>query len=264
MSEAMKAMDSQNHYVTQEMIAKIKAEVNYDLIKKNNHDKYGDGEYISVETVTDILNETFRYTWSWEIVTFIDKGDYVVCHGRLTIPGVGVRDGIGQALANKKDNSSVYAAAASYAFKSAAKRIGIAPNIFNKEGIGFDVFEPGTVVVPLNEATYKDVPALPVDVLVNLDDDQQAYKEVATTVEQPVKKPEVQSKKQVPLTSEEKAVELKEAYKITKKSEFVAFAQIWNPEITKFEEITSAVIEELHAYAEENPEEFEDFVASLY
>lgn len=252
MSDAIRVMTAEGFAVDQKVIAKIKAQVNYDLIKQNKYDKFGDGDYISVETVTNILNETFGYTWSWEVIQFFDKQDYVVCHGRLTVPGLGVRDGIGQAKADKKDNSTMYSSAASFAFKSAAKRIGIAANIFNKDGMGFDVFEPGTVNLPsLPNVAYASTPASQVDM---------AEQEVAVTSQ----KPQVQSQKQIPGTVKEKAAELKEAYGIATKTQFVAFAQIWNPQITAFDQITPEVIEQLHAYAEDNGVEFEDFVASDY
>ena len=230
MSEAaVKAMSlSQEGFaLTDEQIQKMKAPINRNLVKYNEYDKFGDGSYISVETITDILNDIFGYRWSWEIINFYDKGDYVVCHGRLTIPGIGIRDGIGQAKADKKDNSTTYSAAASYAFKSAVKRLGIAQNIFNPEGYNVPLFE-GMVVPPKSN------------------------------------KPQVKSVKKVPQTAAEKGAELKEAYGIQTKAQFVAFAQIWNPTITDFSQITPEVIEELHAYVEAHPEEFEDFVASNY
>lgn len=239
--------------VSSQLAKKITAPVNFDLIKNNKYDKFGDGDYISVETVTDLLNEAFGFVWSWEVLNFFHQKDdpanqYVVCHGRLTIPGVGVRDGIGQAKADKKDNSTMYSSAASFAFKSAAKRIGIAPNIFNKENWEKDapVFEPGWV----------DSPQAP----VSAHQEQQAAMEQVATA----KAPEPQTQKKIPETPQERGAELKAAYKIATKGQFVAFAQIWNPNITDFSQITSDVINDLHAYVEENSVEFEDFVAADY
>ena len=81
-------------------------------------------------------------------------------------------------------------------------------------------------------------------------------------------KPQV--KKQVhveipePKTPLEKGAELKETYGIRTKNQFVAFAQIWNPNIKDFSDITPQVIEELHAYVLENPDQFENFEPDLY
>lgn len=217
-----------------ELQKKIKAEVNIDLIKKNAYDKFGDGKYISVETVNRLLNEIFGYVWSWEVVSFVDKGDYVICHGRLSIPGIGVRDGIGSAKADKKDNSTMYSSAASFAFKSAAKRIGIAPNLFDAEDYDLAVFESE---VGGNNQEPQDTP--------------------------PPKPPvELQSEKQTPTNTSAKATELKKAYSITSKTQFVAFAQLWDPTIKEFGDIKPNDIDELHAYVEANSEQFEDFRAA--
>jgi hypothetical protein len=267
MSDVMHAMDRECFPIKKETIAKIRAEVNYDLIKKNEYDKFGDGEYISVETVTEILNETFEYSWSWEIIQFFDKGDYVVCHGRLTIPGIGVRDGIGQAKADKKDNSTAYSSAASFSFKNAAKKVGIAKNIFYKDGMGYEVFEPGSVVLPTSG--YMNGNAAPVSGSVKIPDEYVNNNGVQAPGQdvppaQYVEKPQVQSQKALPTTAQEKAAELKEAYGMQTKAQFVAFAQIWNPNITDFSQLTSEVIETLHTYAENNEVEFEDFKAEHY
>ena len=61
MSDAIKAMSlSQEGFaLTDEQIQKMKAPINRNLIKYNEYDKFGDGNYISVETITDILNDTY-------------------------------------------------------------------------------------------------------------------------------------------------------------------------------------------------------------
>lgn len=93
-------------------------------------------------------------------------------------------------------------------------------------------------------------------------------KEEKNSVEKAEEKP--QPKKQVhieipePKTPLEKGAELKETYGIRTKSQFVAFARIWNPNIKDFSDITPQVIEELHAYVLENPDQFEDFEPDLY
>lgn len=264
MSEAMRAMEAEIHRITPEVIAKIKAEVNYDLIKNNNYDKFGDGQYISVETVTDILNETFGFVWSWEVINYFDKGDYVVCHGRLTVPGLGVRDGVGQAKADKKDNSTMFSSAASFAFKSAAKKIGIAKNIFNKEAIGFDVFEPGTVQLPAKGIISSGTVELEPGFVNNNGTQMPGQNVIPMSDYTPVEKPQVQTQKNTPSSTAERAKELKEAYGIKTKPQFVAFTQIWNPSIETFEQITPEVIDSLHMYVENNSVEFEDFQACDY
>jgi hypothetical protein len=236
MSDAINAVHAEFLPLKHDLITRIKAPVNTALIKKNTFDKFGDGRYISVETVTDILNETFGFIWSWEIINYVDKNDYVVCHGRLTIPGIGIKDGVGSAKADKKDNSTMYSSATSFAFKNAAKKIGIASNLFNSEDWDQDVsvFEPGWVDQP--ESTATPLPA-------------------------PTQKLVSQTEKVIPNNVKEKATELKAAYDIKTKAQFVALAAIWNPTITSFEQLDEANIEQLHTYVIANPEEFEDFKA---
>jgi hypothetical protein len=243
MSDAIHAVHADFQPLSKELIAKIKAPVNNLLIKKNAYDKFGDGRYISTETVTDILNETFGFIWSWEILEHKDKGDYVVCIGRLTIPGLGIKDGVGSAKADKKDNSTMYSASASFAFKNAAKKIGIAPNLFNSEDWDQDisVFEPGWVDQPV---TLPDVQTIIEDT--------------------PPTKPVSKTKIIVPNNAHEKGKELKDLYKIKNVQQFVAFASIWNPTITKMEQLDEATMNDLHAYVIANPEEFQDFKAEDY
>jgi hypothetical protein len=241
MSDAIYAVNADIQPLSKDLISRIKAPVNNVLIKKNTYDKFGNGNYITTETVTDILNETFGFIWSWEIINYIDKGDYVICHGRLTIPGIGIKDGVGSAKADKKDNSTMYSSATSFAFKNAAKKIGIAPNLFNEDDWNQDVsvYEPGWV-----EEAPVAIPSEP--------------------TKEAVAKPVSQTEKVLPNNAKEKATELKQAYNITTKKQFIALANVWNPEITSFEQLDEATIEQLHAYVVTNPEEFEDFKAENF
>lgn len=69
--------------------------------------------------------------------------------------------------------------------------------------------------------------------------------------------PETQIKE--PMTTNERAVELKTAYRMETKAHFLEFVRIHRPEIQSFEEVTPAVIDEVHAVAVANPERFSGF-----
>lgn len=276
MSDAHKVMTAERLPLDDYTKALIQAPVNPALIKKNQYDKFGDGDYISVETITRILNEVFGNVWSWEILDYHhispgggqNGGEYVVCHSRLSVPGVGVRDGIGQAKADKKDNSTMFSSAASFSLKSAAKRFGVAPNLFDKEGwqAGVDVFQqrpqakttpvPTPAPVPNPVQEQRPTPQEQVPEQPPADPGEFSPVDMVTPTEPPEKK--------IPQTAAEKGAELRDAYGINNKAGFVAFAQIWNPQITAFEQIGPDVMDQLHQYVENNPEEFEDFKGSEY
>lgn len=57
----------------------------------------------------------------------------------------------------------------------------------------------------------------------------------------------------------EKIDELKGAYGIQSKDEFVKFAQIWNKDITKYEDLNPAKFLELYDYVQENEKAFENW-----
>lgn len=169
-------------------------------------------KYSGSDVIYDLLNGAFDYQWSWEIIHFYEDKDSVTCHGRLTIPGIGIKDGIGSA--KTEDVLTSYNSAASSALKNAAETVGIT---FGQQAVKPEPQEP-----------------------------------VST----------VQTEKLVPTTPTEKAKELTAVYNIASKSQFVAFAQIWNPNITEYSQLTPQDFEDLHSYAENNSHYFESYVAT--
>lgn len=124
----------------QSQIDLLNEEINQDLVKKNKFDKFGDGTYLSVDVFRRIMNEVFGHAWSWEIVTAEEKGDatvqgggFVLVKGRLTVPGVGVKEGFGVGKFDKKDNSTAYSAAASFAFKNCCRMVGVGASILDDD-----------------------------------------------------------------------------------------------------------------------------------
>ena len=126
-----------NEKLSAQTIGKIKRKINPTLIKRNAHAAYGTGEYLEVETFIDLMNEIFDYHWSWELLEkeVIYKGDtgfealknpFVQVKGRLTVPGIGVKEAYGaQPLVDGKNMSQAAKAASAYAFKMACKMCGV-------------------------------------------------------------------------------------------------------------------------------------------
>ena len=56
--------------------------------------------------------------------------------------------------------------------------------------------------------------------------------------------------------------ELKGAYKLTTKDDFVKFAQIWNPAITAYNQLNPNIVKELYDYVKANEAKFESFAVS--
>lgn len=76
-----------------------------------------------------------------------------------------------------------------------------------------------------------------------------------------VQTPSVQTVLKKANTTEERAVELKNAYRMTSRQHFLSFAQLYNPNIRNFEEINSETIDLLHADALQHPEKYSSFKA---
>lgn len=103
--------------------------------------------YISGDTVTRLLNKAFLYRWSFEVVETrvvqsqakknetSTQGSVVQVHGRLTVPGWGVREQWGsQPLVGGSDvQEHAFKSAATDAMKKCASLFGIALDLYGKE-----------------------------------------------------------------------------------------------------------------------------------
>lgn len=136
----------------------IEKPINPELIKQSKVNAYGTGEYLDVDTFRRILNKVTGYKWSWEILNkeVIQDGvsGYVEILGRLSIPGIGVKDAYGSQPLNKKDQSQASKMAAAYAFKNACKMVGIGGSLDEDWDLNeFDEYEPEPIVAPVRAAT---------------------------------------------------------------------------------------------------------------
>lgn len=242
----------------QDQIDILNKEINQDLVKKNQYDKFGDGTYLSVDVFRRIMNEVFGHAWSWEIVDIqeksnpgSDKTDFVLAKGRLTVPGVGVKEGFGVGKFDKKDNSTAYSAAASFAFKNCCRMVGVGASILD------DDFDRPLLEEEVSGAAPAKTP--PVDKPI----DKPADKPVKNDApEQRDERPASNSKPKAGQWNDEqlkKAEYIKKTYKIANGAQMLAFAQIWNPKIKDRNDLTPEVFEKLYDYVEENSEEFERF-----
>lgn len=247
--------------LTQTQIDILNKEINQDLVKKNQYDKFGDGTYLSVDVFRRIMNEVFGHAWSWEIVSIdeksnpgSDKTDFVLAKGRLTVPGVGVKEGFGVGKFDKKDNSTAYSAAASFAFKNCCRMVGVGASILDDD---FDrplLEEEVSGGAPAQKAPPVDKPA---EKQAKNDTPDQRDDRRDTRDERPAS-----NKSEKPQWNDEqlkKAEYIKRTYKITNGAQMLAFAQIWNPKIKTREDLTPELFEKLYDYVEENSEEFERF-----
>lgn len=229
-------------------VAKINAELNEDLLGKNNYSQ-GKKEFLPVNVFRRLLNEAFDGQWSWEISTTqlmpYDAPDYAMVIGRLYLPGLGFRDGIGTAKLDKKDNSAAFATATSNAFKNALKQSGFGASLLDDdwdEELFEEDFEEEEAPPKKKEEPKQPAP-------------KKEKKEEAPKEDKPKK----ESKSSITDKQKEEIAELKELYNIDSKKELIGFMQIWKKDLKDLSSLTSADIDEFLKYYDENEEEFEDF-----
>lgn len=110
-------------------------------------------DYVSGDTVIRMLNKAYNYRWSFyiiksEVVKSQDKydkfkdihtpqGSVVQVHGRLVVPGLGVREQWGsQPLVGGSDvQEHAFKAASTDALKKCASMFGIALDLYGKDGM---------------------------------------------------------------------------------------------------------------------------------
>lgn len=238
-------------------IDKINADINEDLLGKNNYSQ-GKKEFLGVNTFRRILNDAFNMQWSWEILNTQlmptwENPEYAMVVGRLYLPGLGFRDGVGTAKMDKKDNSAGFAVATSNAFKNALKQSGFGASLLDDDWEeelfeeDFDEEEeeqaPPPKKEPKKETPKKEAP-------------KKEKKEAPKKEAAPKKK-----KASDDFSDEQKAAmaELKEIYNIDTNKELLGFIQIWDEKITSLADVTPEKLDEFLTYYDENEDEFEDF-----
>lgn len=231
-------------------VKKINAELNEDLLGNNKYSK-GKKEFLGINTFRRLLNDAFDAKWSWEIINFqlMPYGpdvepEYAFVIGRLYLPGLGFRDGIGTATLDKKDNSASFSIAGSNAFKNALKQSGFGASLLDED---WDE--------ELFDEDFDD------------EEDEDGYEEEEVEeAPKPKAKPKAEPKeekkesKDSPTQEQKEAMaELREIYNIENNKQLLGFMQIWNPELKSLKEVTPAVLDEFLTYYDENEDEFEDF-----
>ena len=84
--------------ISQEAIQKIETSINPALLKNRpSFQKYGGKQYLPMPNMIRHVNDIFGYQWSFEVVSedyvpFDDDRAFVKVKGRLSIPGVGVKE----------------------------------------------------------------------------------------------------------------------------------------------------------------------------
>lgn len=240
-------------------VSKIHAELNEDLVGNNKYSQ-GKKEFLGVNVFRRLLNDAFDSKWSWEILSTqlmpnYEDPEYAFVIGRLYLPGLGFRDGVGTAKMDKKDNSAVFAVATSNAFKNALKQSGFGASVLDEDFFeelydeDFDE-EDEPEVKPEPKKEKKEAP--------KKEEKAPAKKEKKEAAKEEPKKKKASS---ADFSDEQKAAmaELRELYNIDTNKELLGFIQIWDGKIKSLDEVTPEKLDEFLAYYDENEEEFEDF-----
>lgn len=230
---------------------KINAELNEDLLGNNKYSK-GKKEFLGVNVFRRLLNEAMDGKWSWEIMQYQmmpshEDPEYVLVIGRLYLPGLGFRDGIGTAVLDKKDNSASFAIAGSNAFKNALKQSGFGASLLD-DNWGDELFEED-----FDEDEEEEEVAPPKK--------QSAPKEKAESKEESKSEPKAEKSAGDAITDEQKEAmaELKEIYNIETNKQLLGFMQIWKKDLKSLKDLTADDMDNFLDYYDENEEEFEDF-----
>lgn len=234
-------------------LAKMHGLINEDLLGKNQYSQ-GKKEFLGVNTFRRLLNDAFDSKWSWELQQIVimptyEDPEYILVTGRLYLPGLGFRDGIGTAKLDKKDNSAAAAVAGSNAFKNALKQSGFGASVLDED---WDE--------ELYDEDFEDDDEEEVEEEVAPPKKQKADKPKADK-EEKEEKPKADKKKGSDITDEQKEAiaELKDIYNIKENKQLLGFMQIWDENLKSLSGMTSAQVDEFLDFYDENEELFEDF-----
>lgn len=232
------------HEVPQAKRQLINEPVNFDLVEKNKY--ANNSEFVPDSVYRRLLNTITNFKWSFlpHSIEEVEDGKikYIRFVGLLVVPGFGVHTGIGSQALNKKDNSNALAAAKTYAFKNACKQMGLAPNI-GDEKFEDDLFENK---LPVDDMVF--------DLTEDEDERPKAKKKGKSTG-----KPKTKTKPKQAVSIEDRIEEIRGAYELDKEDDFVAFIQIWDPEILEQEDMEDEDWHEFFNYLEANKKEFDNF-----
>jgi flagellar biosynthesis GTPase FlhF len=245
-------------------IAKIHAELNEDLVGNNKYSQ-GKKEFLGVNVFRRLLNDAFDSKWSWEILDTrlmpnYEDPEYAFVIGRLYLPGLGFRDGVGTAKMDKKDNSASFAVATSNAFKNALKQSGFGASVLDEdffEDLYDEEFEEEEDEPEAKPEPKKEKKEAPKKEAPKKEEKPAAKKEKKEAPKEEPKK----KKAGAEFSDEQKEAmaELKEIYNIDTNKELLGFMQLWKPELKSVGEVTPEELDKFLAYYDENEEEFEDF-----
>lgn len=234
------------HEVPQSRRQLINEPVNLDLVEKNKY--ANNSEFVADSVYRRLLNKITNFKWSFlpHSIEEVEDGKvkYIRFVGLLVVPGFGVHTGIGSQALNKKDNSNALAAAKTYAFKNACKQMGLAPNI-GDEKYEDDLFE--------NEVPEDDM------VFDLSEDTEPETKKKATKAKTKKATSKTKTKPKKASSLEDRIEEIRAAYELEDEDDFVAFIQIWDPEILEPEDLEDDEWYEFFNYLEANKSEFDDF-----
>lgn len=246
---------------TKNTVHKINADLNEDLLGSNKFSK-GKKEYVGVNTFRRLLNEAFDNKWSWEILSTqlmpnYEDPEYTMVIGRLYLPGLGFRDGIGTAGMDKKDNSAGFAISASNAFKNALKQSGFGASLLDEDWDeelfeeNFDDEEEEEV----EEKPKKKAAPAPKKKAPEPEEDEDDDDDEEEETPAPKK-----AKKDGPSEEQKEAMaEIRDIYNIDNNKQLLGFMQIWKKDLKSLAEVTPAELDKFLAYYDENEDEFEDF-----
>lgn len=166
------------HYSLEDALKVIERKLDEKAIKDHPAKKDSKGvplKYISQSTVVRLLNEAFKYQWSFEIVAEeivqslpkydkyskkeIPQPPYVKVLGRLTVPGLGVREQYGSKIliGGASEQESAYKAACSDALKKCATLFGIGLELYEKDEEVAEHQEEVQTYKPYNQQAYYQV-----------------------------------------------------------------------------------------------------------
>lgn len=222
--------------IDQATIEKIETPINPALLKdRPSFQKFGGKQYLPVPSMIRHLNDIFNYQWSFEVVSeeympFDEDRAFIKIKGRLSIPGVGIKEQYGTGEIDLKGGTNknkgvaftsyqfAYNKASTYAFKSC----------YEMTGLGQSTGE--TWDEPLYVETEEEAPAT----------------KPAKPIEKPADKPNY-TQEQI-----NRMLSFKQEFNITTNQELIPILKMWDMKITTYKDINPGNIDQFLDWAETN------------
>lgn len=229
--------------ISPEAVQKIETPINPALLKdRPSYQKYGSKQYLPMPNMIRQINDIFGYQWSFEIVSeeyipFDEERAFVKIKGRLTIPGMGIKEQYGTGDVDLKGGKFkdpgvafssyqfAYSKATTYAFKACCELA----------GLGMAMSDTW------DEPLYLEKEEEPI-----------TQKSQSNTQNRPTATPSTETKPAYTQEQINRMVAFKQDFNIETNQDLVPILKMWNSKIVTFKDLSPTNIDQFLDWAETN------------